>query len=43
MLPQPAVMVKDKRIGAHAHLFAAPGAIAPGARHRPAGEAPGVS
>jgi predicted TIM-barrel fold metal-dependent hydrolase len=33
-------MVKENRIDTHAHVFAASCAIAPGARYRPAGEAP---
>lgn len=42
MLPQQAIMVKEniRRIDTHAHVFAASCAIAPGARYRPAGEAP---
>jgi len=41
MLPQQAAMVKENiRIDTHAHVFAASCAIAPGARYRPAGEAP---
>ena len=42
MLPQQAIMVKEKirRIDTHAHVYAASCAIAPGARYRPAGEAP---
>ena len=41
MLPQQAIMVKDKirRIDTHAHMYPATCAIAPGARYRPAGEA----
>ena len=40
MLPQQAIMVKEKRIDTHAHVLAASCAIAPGARYRPLGDTP---